>query len=134
VEVVAWGKNARFYSIDVMRARHPAWFREDLERLFELLATRVIRPRVAARIYFDEVIEAHRRLEAGGLGASSSCARTSRRGNRSLPEPRQDLRSARARATFIDLHHTGRTPNLPLARTSNVGKRIDRLSDAKSTL
>jgi NADPH:quinone reductase-like Zn-dependent oxidoreductase len=61
------GKRARFYSINVMRARHPAWFREDLERLFGLLATRVIRPRVAERISFDEVAEAHRRLEAGGL-------------------------------------------------------------------
>ena len=50
-----------------MRARHPAWFREDLERLFGLLATRAIRPRVAERISFDEVAEVHRRLEAGGL-------------------------------------------------------------------
>jgi hypothetical protein len=50
-----------------MRARHPAWFREDLARLFELLATSAIRPRVAERISFDEVAEAHRRLEAGGL-------------------------------------------------------------------
>jgi NADPH2:quinone reductase len=41
--------------------------REDLERLFGLLATRAIRPRVAERISFDEVAEAHRRLEAGGL-------------------------------------------------------------------
>ena len=61
------GKRARVYSINVMRARHPAWFREDLERLFGLLATRAIRPRVAERISFDEVAEAHRRLEAGGL-------------------------------------------------------------------
>jgi len=61
------GKRARFYSINVMRARHPAWFREDLERLFGLLATRAIRPRVAERISFDEVAEAHRRVEAGGL-------------------------------------------------------------------
>jgi NADPH:quinone reductase-like Zn-dependent oxidoreductase len=61
------GKHARFYSINVMRARHPAWFREDLERLFGLLATRAVRPRVAERISFDEVAEAHRRLEAGGL-------------------------------------------------------------------
>jgi NADPH:quinone reductase-like Zn-dependent oxidoreductase len=44
------GKHARFYSINVMRARHPAWFREDLERLFGLLATGAIRPRVAERI------------------------------------------------------------------------------------
>ena len=61
------GKRLRVYSINVMRARHPAWFREDLERLFGLLATRAIRPRVAERISFDEVAEAHRRLEAGGL-------------------------------------------------------------------
>jgi NADPH:quinone reductase-like Zn-dependent oxidoreductase len=61
------GKRVRVYSINVMRARHPAWFREDLERLFGLLATRAIRPRVAERISLDEVAEAHRRLEAGGL-------------------------------------------------------------------
>ena len=60
-------KRGRFYLITAMRARHPAWFREDLERLFGLLATRAIRPRVAERISFDEVAEAHRRLEAGGL-------------------------------------------------------------------
>jgi Zinc-binding dehydrogenase len=41
--------------------------REDLERLFSLLATDVIRPHVAERISFDKVAEAHRRLEAGGL-------------------------------------------------------------------
>jgi NADPH:quinone reductase-like Zn-dependent oxidoreductase len=61
------GKRAGFYSINVMRARHPAWFREDLERLFRQLASGAIQPRVAERISFDEVGEAHRRLEAGGL-------------------------------------------------------------------
>jgi len=61
------GKRVRPYSINAMRARHPAWFREDLERLFALLATGAIRPRVAERISFDAVAEAHRRLEAGGL-------------------------------------------------------------------
>ena len=61
------GKRVRVYSINAMRARHPAWFRDDLERLFSLLATGAIRPRVAERISFDEVAEAHRRLEAGGL-------------------------------------------------------------------
>jgi len=61
------GKRARFYSVNVMRARHPAWFKEDLERLFGLLATGAIRPKVADRVSFDEVPEAHRRLEAGGL-------------------------------------------------------------------
>jgi len=61
------GKRVRVYSINLMRALHPAWFQEDLERLFGLLETRAIRPRVAERISFDEVPEAHRRLEAGGL-------------------------------------------------------------------
>src|SRR5215469_8587905 len=49
------GRRALFYSINIMRARHPAWFREDLQRLFELLATGAVRPRVAERISFDEV-------------------------------------------------------------------------------
>jgi NADPH:quinone reductase len=62
-----YGKRVYFYSINLMRARHPDWFREDLERLFGLLANRVIQPRVADRISFDEVVDAHRRLEAGGL-------------------------------------------------------------------
>ena len=61
------GTRARFYSINLMRARHPTWFKEDLERLFGLLTTGAIRPRVADRISFDEVPEAHRRLETGGL-------------------------------------------------------------------
>ena len=61
------GKRIYLYSINAMRALHPAWFREDLGRLLGLLATRAIRPRVAERISFDEIAEAHRRLEAGGL-------------------------------------------------------------------
>ncbi len=61
------GKRGRFYSINLMRALHPAWFKEDLERLFDLLASGAIHPRVAERISFDDVAEAHRRLETGGL-------------------------------------------------------------------
>jgi NADPH:quinone reductase len=67
--LLSWfgGKRPRVYSINLMRALHPAWFREDLERLFGLLATGAIRPRVAERISFGEVAEAHQRLEEGGL-------------------------------------------------------------------
>ena len=61
------GKHACFFSINLTRALHPAWFREDLDRLFGLLASGSIRPRVAERISFNEVAEAHRRIEAGGL-------------------------------------------------------------------
>jgi NADPH:quinone reductase-like Zn-dependent oxidoreductase len=60
-------KRACGYSINVMRAQHPAWFQADLERLLGLLASGAIRPRVAQWISFDEVADAHRRLEAGGL-------------------------------------------------------------------
>jgi NADPH:quinone reductase-like Zn-dependent oxidoreductase len=61
------GKRGGFYSINLMRALHPDWFRVDLERLFALLAAGSIRPRVAERISLDDVPAAHRRLEAGGL-------------------------------------------------------------------
>lgn len=61
------GKRTRIYSINLMRAQHPAWFKEDLEQLFGLLATGAIRPRVAERISFHQVADAHRRLEGGGL-------------------------------------------------------------------
>jgi NADPH:quinone reductase-like Zn-dependent oxidoreductase len=61
------GKHLFVYSINAMRAMHPGWFKEDLQKLFALLAQGAIRPRVAERIDFDHVIEAHRRLETGGL-------------------------------------------------------------------
>jgi NADPH:quinone reductase-like Zn-dependent oxidoreductase len=61
------GKRIRPYSINLMRARHPAWFKEDLGRLLQLLARGEIHPRIAKRISFAEVAEAHRRLEEGGL-------------------------------------------------------------------
>jgi NADPH:quinone reductase-like Zn-dependent oxidoreductase len=64
---VSEGKRSRLYSINVMRARHPAWFTTDLEQLFGMLASRAIQPHVAERISFDDVVDAHRRVEAGGL-------------------------------------------------------------------
>jgi NADPH:quinone reductase-like Zn-dependent oxidoreductase len=83
------GKRCHLYSINVMRARHPDWFREDLEGLFGLLATGAIRPRVAERISFDEITEAHRRLEAGGLeGKLVLCPDLPSRRDR-VPPPRE---------------------------------------------
>jgi NADPH:quinone reductase-like Zn-dependent oxidoreductase len=61
------GKRVRAYSINLMRARHPDWFKEDLGRLFALLESGAIRPRIAERISFEEVADAHRRLEEGRL-------------------------------------------------------------------
>jgi len=92
------GKRLRIYSINLMRALHSAWFREDLERLFGLLANRAIRPRVAERISFDEVAEAHRRLEAGGLdGKLVLCPDFPLRRDRVLLQP--ESRPASVKAT-----------------------------------
>jgi NADPH:quinone reductase-like Zn-dependent oxidoreductase len=43
--VLPGGKRPRMYSINLMRALHPAWFRDDLERLFGMLAAGAIRRR-----------------------------------------------------------------------------------------
>jgi len=61
------GRRAFFYSINAMRLQHPKWFNQDLKRLLDLLASGAIKPRIGERIPLDEVAEAHRRLEAGGL-------------------------------------------------------------------
>ncbi len=61
------GKRVSIFSINLMRARHPVWFQQDLGQLFGMLAAGTIRPRVAKRISFDEVADAHRCLEAGSL-------------------------------------------------------------------
>ena len=61
------GKRTRFYSINAMRAQHPDWFKQDLAYLFDLLKAGQISPSVAERISFDQVPDAHERLEAGGL-------------------------------------------------------------------
>jgi len=53
--------------LNAMRVQHPSWFIDDLKRMFALLASSAIRSLVAERISMDEVVEAHRRLEAGGL-------------------------------------------------------------------
>ena len=61
-------KRLRICSIDARRARHLDWFREDLERLFEMLATHAIWPRVAERNAFDEIANATSPAQEVGLG------------------------------------------------------------------
>ena len=92
------GKRVCVYSINAMRAQHPTWFLEDLERLFDLLAARAIRPRVSERISFDEVAEAHRRLESGGLdGKLILCPDLPSRRDRA-PSPHEVTASTEAQA------------------------------------
>ena len=61
------GKAAKFYSIGAMRNAHPEWYPADLGKLFQLLADHAINPLVAQRIGLEDVAEAHRKLEAGGV-------------------------------------------------------------------
>jgi NADPH:quinone reductase-like Zn-dependent oxidoreductase len=85
------GRRARFYSINAMRLSHPAWFIEDLKHLLALLASGAIRPRVAERVSLDEVAEAHRRLEAGGLeGKLVLCPELRPDGTYAAPTRRSD--------------------------------------------
>jgi len=61
------GKRAGFYSITTLRKKHPEWFADDLAQLLAWLADGSIAPRVQERIDLEDVADAHRRLEAGGL-------------------------------------------------------------------
>jgi NADPH:quinone reductase-like Zn-dependent oxidoreductase len=60
------GKHARLDSINLLRAQHSECFKQDLEKLFSMPQARIIQPRVAERMSFDGVADAHRR-ESGGL-------------------------------------------------------------------
>jgi NADPH:quinone reductase-like Zn-dependent oxidoreductase len=60
-------RSTSFVSIMALRAKHPDWFVADLGALLGMLARREIEPRVAERIGFDAVADAHERLERGDL-------------------------------------------------------------------
>jgi NADPH:quinone reductase-like Zn-dependent oxidoreductase len=59
------GHATAFYSIGAMRRTHPEWFREDLAKLFALLAEGRLDPAVAEIVPLSEVRHAHERVEAG---------------------------------------------------------------------
>jgi len=60
-------RSTSFYSITTMRRKRFEWFLADLAELLALARRGAIRPRISERIGFDEVVEAHRRLERGGV-------------------------------------------------------------------
>ena len=49
----------------VQRDKHPDWFREDLGKLFQLLATRQIQPVIAAKLPLRDAPRANKMLETG---------------------------------------------------------------------
>jgi len=61
------GRRPAFYGITQQYRKSPQPFREDLPKLFELLAAGTIQPRVAQTLPLLEARAANERLEAGGI-------------------------------------------------------------------
>ncbi|MEM7268442.1 MAG: zinc-binding dehydrogenase, partial [Pseudomonadota bacterium] len=57
----------KFYSIAKLRDEQPAWFKEDLRALLQLLADGQLRPVIEERITLSDAQDAHRRLEKGAV-------------------------------------------------------------------
>jgi NADPH:quinone reductase-like Zn-dependent oxidoreductase len=55
------------YNVNVMKRAHPDWYREDLSRIFELLAAGSIRPNVAARLPLSQASRAHELLNTAAV-------------------------------------------------------------------
>jgi NADPH:quinone reductase-like Zn-dependent oxidoreductase len=56
-------KHVAFYDTRRMKRKHPGWYRDDLARLFALLAAGRLKPVIADRLPLEEVVTAHRKLE-----------------------------------------------------------------------
>jgi len=63
LKLIPDGKRAYWYNIKTLRDSHPDWFREDLSKLFALLAGRKIQPVIAARLPLREAARANELLE-----------------------------------------------------------------------
>ncbi len=60
-------KRITTYSIQWLKRFRPAWYREDLSALLELLRQEKIKPIIAERIPLDEVARAHELLGSGSV-------------------------------------------------------------------
>lgn len=60
-------KRAEFYGITALYRKDPKPLREDLPKLFALLADKKLSPRIALRLPLDQAREANVRIERGGL-------------------------------------------------------------------
>jgi NADPH:quinone reductase-like Zn-dependent oxidoreductase len=61
------GRRGSFYGITALYRKDTTPFRQDLPKLFKLLAERRIHPRIAARLPLSAAREANERLERGGV-------------------------------------------------------------------
>ena len=60
-------RSSQFYSIGALRKKQPAWFREDLAALFDLLAQGKIKPAIERRMTLDDAVEAHKLIEKAAV-------------------------------------------------------------------
>lgn len=56
-------RNSSFYTIGGLRKKHPEWFKEDLNNLFQLLQKGDIKPEIASHFTLDKAIEVHHKIE-----------------------------------------------------------------------
>jgi NADPH2:quinone reductase len=61
------GKRGSFYGITALYRKNAAPFREDLPKLFALLAEKKIAPKIALTLPLDRAREANERIEKGGI-------------------------------------------------------------------
>lgn len=72
IKVLLWNilpnkRKATFYSIGAMRKKHPEWFKEDLQALFNLLEKGDIKPEIASHYTLDKAKEVHEKMEKGQM-------------------------------------------------------------------
>ncbi len=65
MKLIPDGKQAVWYNVTKLRNQHPAWFREDLSKLFALLADRQIQPVIGAKFPLKNAALANAMLEKG---------------------------------------------------------------------
>jgi NADPH:quinone reductase-like Zn-dependent oxidoreductase len=63
MKLVPDGKHGVWFNVKSLRDAHPDWFREELSKLFGLLAARQIQPVIAARMPLREAARANELLE-----------------------------------------------------------------------
>ena len=61
------GKRSRFYSIGSMRKKYPEWYKQDLKKLFELLAKGKIDPVIADHYPLEQAGKVHELIENTSL-------------------------------------------------------------------
>ena len=63
IKLLPDGKRGSWYNVKALRDKHPDWFRQDLSKLFDLLATRQIQPIIAAKLPLRDAFIANEMLE-----------------------------------------------------------------------